>query len=316
MFQNINDFFTQLLDVLKRHIILFFYSPLFLFSVYYIFFFFEQQKKLKLEHLKQQELFSTILREKDLLLSQKDELISTHLIRLESVVSPVNSDPNVLKYYALTVTIVVIVGAIAFIYFKNNPGPSEPLKPSYFLDEIQPTLSAGITQVANVSSKNLKPIFTKLTKEMTGDLSTQLTCSLESMEKAALANNNAFVHKCEGAVKDIYNNTTKAIESATNLKNREVIIQVDSQSIAKAVSEDLKAELNRMNSNHSNLINTEIASLKLDLKGVLAKNDNEIFTNVSDLKEKIGFLSNQYPDSKNSFNELIHLCSSIMNQFS
>lgn len=303
MLQNINNFFTNLFDVLKKHIILFFYSPLFLFSVYYIFFFFEQQKKLNLEHLKQQELFLTILREKDLLLSQKDKIISAHLIRSESVVSSVNSDPNILKYYALTVTIVVIVGAIAFIYFKNNPGPSEP-KPSYFLDEIQPTLSAGITQVANVSSKNLKPIFTKLTKELTDDLSTQLTCSLESMEKAALANNNAFVHKCEGAVKDIYNNTGKAIESATNLKNREVIIQVDSQSIAKAVSEDLKAELNRMNLNHSNLINTDIA-----------KNDNEIFTKVSDLKEKVKYLANQYPDSKNSFDELIHLCSSIMNQF-
>ena len=301
------DFFSQFFDVLKRHIILFFYSPLFLFSVYYIFFFFEQQKKLNLEYLKQQELFSTILREKDLLLSQKDQLISTHLIRSESVVSSVYSDPNILKYYALTVTIVVIVGAIAFIYF--NPGPSEP-KPSYFLDEIQPTLSAGITQVANVSSKNLKPIFTKLTKELTDDLSTQLTCSLESMEKAALANNNAFVHKCEGAVKDIYDNTAKAIESATNLNNREVTIQVDSQSIAKAVTEDLKAELNRMNSNHSNLTSLKKRVIEI------AKNDNEIFTKVSDLKEKVGYLASQYPDSKNSFDELIHLCSSIMNQFS
>jgi hypothetical protein len=41
------------------------------------------------------------------------------------------------------------------------------------------------------------------------------------MEKAALANNNVFVYKCEVTVKDIYNNTAKAIENATNLKNRE-----------------------------------------------------------------------------------------------
>jgi hypothetical protein len=122
MFQNINNFFTNLLDVFLRHITLFFYSPLFLFSVYYIFFSLEQQKKLNLEHLQREEKLLAILREKDLLLSQKDELISTHLLRSENVVSSVNADPNILKYYALTVTIVVIVGAIAFFYFKNNPG--------------------------------------------------------------------------------------------------------------------------------------------------------------------------------------------------
>ena len=95
-----------------------------------MFSFFSNNKKLNLER---QELFLTILREKDLLLFQKDELISTHLIRSESVVSSVNSDPNILKYYALTVTIVVIVGAIAFLYFQNNPGPSETLKPSSWM---------------------------------------------------------------------------------------------------------------------------------------------------------------------------------------
>jgi len=81
------------------------------------------------------------------ILREKDDLISTYLVRSESVVSSVNSDPNMLKYYALTVTVVVIVGVIAYFYFKNNPGPSEPNKPSYFLDEIQPKLSVGMTQI-------------------------------------------------------------------------------------------------------------------------------------------------------------------------
>ena len=65
-----------------------------------------------------------------------------------------------------------------------------------------------------------------------------------------------------------------------------------------------------MNSNHSNLTSLKKRVIEI------AKNDNEIFTKVSDLKEKVGHLASQYPDSKNSFDELIHLCSSIMNQFS
>lgn len=123
-------FFITVLDFLKRNIISLYHTFLVLSMGCYIYYTQQENKKLLFEQLTREDFLLKLLKEKDVLLLQKDEFISNKLV--PAVIDSNPSTNNDAYFYVGVICSIFFIGLTVYFLYnsdKPNSGPSVNFSP-------------------------------------------------------------------------------------------------------------------------------------------------------------------------------------------
>lgn len=280
MFSN----YINVFDFLKRNMVSLYHTFLVLSMGYYLYYTQQENKKLLFEQLEREDFLLKVLKEKDLLLSQKDDFISNKLV--PTIIDSNLSTNNDVYFYVGVVCSVFFIGlTIYFLYYSDKPnsGPSDHVLPKKKVSFDLPDENGSI-EIIGVEPSNVT-VSDMFQKEEENNKIVELIKNLEATVKSQSA-----------SVRTDSLNAISASMNQIDNKSRSYLNQV-SKGLNKTIDGNLKdidthfiSNITDLDHYRANQLNEQLIAIKGEFLDQLDK-INKTLDNSANVAEAKGLLS-------------------------
>lgn len=191
-------FFVTILDFLKRNIISLYHTFLVLSTGCYVYCTQQENKKLLFEQLTREDFLLKLLKEKDVLLLQKDEFISNKLVPAVIDSNPITN--NDAYFYVGVICSIIFIGLTVYFLYnsdKPNSGPSANFSPKKKVSFDLPDENGSIEIIgpSNVSVSHMfqkdeenNKIVVELLKNIEGTVNNQSSLRADTLNMISASN--------------------------------------------------------------------------------------------------------------------------------
>ena len=220
--------YISVFNLLKRNMVPLYHTFLVLSMGYYLYYTQQENKKLLFEQLEREDFLVKVLKEKDLLLSQKDDFISNKLVPT-IIDSNLSTNNDVYFYVGVVISVFFIGLTVYFLYNSDKPnsGPSAHFSPKKKVSFDLPD-EKGSTEIIGVGPSNstVSHMFQKeeennkiveLIKNLEATVKTQSASVRTDSLNVISASMNRFDNKSRSYLNQVSKRLNKTIDG--NLKD-------------------------------------------------------------------------------------------------